>query len=67
MKFVRVIEVYEHLWGVKELDKEFDELTSSFKKWNDVDQKISEVRDTFVDVDELKELIFRIFLYEKFG
>lgn len=37
MKFLRVIEVYEHLWGVKELDKEFDELTSSFKKWNDVD------------------------------
>ena len=28
MKFVRVIEGYEHLWAVKEPDKEYDELTS---------------------------------------
>lgn len=37
MKFVRVIEGYEHLWAVKEPDKEFDELTSLFEKWNNAD------------------------------
>lgn len=37
MKFVRVVEDYEHLWAVKEPDKEFDELTSLFEKWNNTD------------------------------
>lgn len=31
MKFVRVIKGYEHLWAVKEPDKEHDELTSLFE------------------------------------
>ena len=34
MKFVRVIGNYNHLWAVKEPDKEYDELTSLFEKWN---------------------------------
>ena len=37
MKFVRVVEDYEYLWAVKEPDKEFDELTSLFEKWNNTD------------------------------
>lgn len=31
MEFVRVIEEYDHLWAVKEPDKELDELTSLFE------------------------------------
>lgn len=32
MKLVRVINGYEHLWAVKEPNKEYDELTSLFEK-----------------------------------
>lgn len=37
MEFVRVIKGYDHLWAVKEPDKELDELTSLFERWNDAD------------------------------
>ena len=37
MEFVRVIKGYDHLWAVKEPNKELDELTSLFERWNDAD------------------------------
>ncbi|MCH5223024.1 MAG: hypothetical protein J1E82_03210 [Muribaculaceae bacterium] len=33
MKFVRIIEGYDHLWAVKETDKATDELTQLFRDW----------------------------------
>ena len=51
MKFVRVIKGYEHLWAVKEPDKEHDELTSLFEKWNNADYLL----DFFIDnIEDLK-------------
>ncbi len=45
MKFVRVIGGYDHLWAVKEPDKEFDELTSLFEKWNNADYLLDFFKD----------------------
>lgn len=33
MKFVRVIEGYDHLWAVKSPEKDADELTLLFRQW----------------------------------
>lgn len=33
MKFVRIIEGFDHLWAVKAQDKEADELTILFRNW----------------------------------
>ena len=33
MKFVRIIEGFDHLWAVKAQDKEVDELTILFRNW----------------------------------
>lgn len=35
MEFVRILEGYDHLWAVKDPEKEFDELTGLFENWND--------------------------------
>lgn len=37
MHFVRIIQDYDHLWAVKSQDKENDELTDLFKKWNNIE------------------------------
>lgn len=37
MQFVRSIDGYDHLWSVKEPDKEYDELTDLFEKWNNAE------------------------------
>ncbi len=34
MEFVRIIENYDHLWAVKSPEKDYDELTDLFNKWN---------------------------------
>ena len=34
MEFVRVISGYNHLWAVKEVEKETDELSSLFRQWS---------------------------------
>ncbi len=34
MQFVRIIDGYDHLWAVKDPEKEYDELTELFNKWN---------------------------------
>lgn len=33
MKFVRIIDGFDHLWAVKAQDKEADELTILFRNW----------------------------------
>lgn len=50
MKFVRVIEGYEHLWAVKEPDKEYDELTSLFENWNNADYLLDFFKDNIEDL-----------------
>lgn len=52
MKFVKVIDGYEHLWAVKEPDKEFDELTSLFEKWNNADYLLDFFKDNIEDLKE---------------
>lgn len=37
MEFVRILKGYNHLWAVKEPDKEHDELTELFEKWNNAE------------------------------
>lgn len=45
MEFVRVIKGYNHLWAVKNPDKELDELTSLFEQWNDANYLFKFFRD----------------------
>lgn len=42
---IKVIGGYDHLWAVKEPDKELDELTSLFEKWNNADYLFDFFRD----------------------
>ncbi len=51
MGFVRVIKGYDHLWAVKEPEKESDELTSLFERWNDADYLFQLFKD---NIDDLK-------------
>lgn len=51
MEFVRVIKGYNHLWAVKNPDKELDELTSLFEQWNDANYLYKFFRD---NIDDLK-------------
>ena len=51
MEFVRVIKGYNHLWAVKNPDKELDELTSLFEQWNDANYLFKFARD---NIDDLK-------------
>lgn len=51
MEFVRVIKGYDHLWAVKEPDKESDELTSLFEHWNDADYLFQFFKE---NIDDLK-------------
>lgn len=48
--FVRVIEGYDHLWAVKEPDKEDDELTSLFEKWNNADYLLNFFKENIEDL-----------------
>lgn len=54
MEFVRVIKGYDHLWAVKEQNKELDELTSLFECWNDADYLFQFFKD---NIDDLKSFI----------
>ena len=51
MEFVRVIKGYDHLWAVKEPDKELDELTSLFERRNDADYLFQFFKE---NIDDLK-------------
>lgn len=50
MQFVRIIKGYDHLWAVKEPDKEYDELTALFEKWNDADFLLDFFMDNLEDL-----------------
>lgn len=54
MEFVRVIRGYDHLWAVKEPDKESDELTSLFDRWNDAEFLFQFFKD---NIDDLKVIL----------
>ncbi len=50
MKFVRIIDGYDHLWAVKSPDKEDDELTELFDKWNNVGYLLNFFTENFEDL-----------------
>lgn len=50
MKFVRIIEGYDHLWAVKAQDKEYDELTDLFEKWNNAEYLLNFFTENFDDL-----------------
>lgn len=50
MEFVRVIKGYNHLWAVKNPDKELDKLTSLFEQWNDANYLFKFFRDNIYDL-----------------
>lgn len=52
MQFVRIIKGYDHLWAVKEPNKEYDELTALFEKWNDADFLLDFFMDNLEDLTE---------------
>lgn len=54
MEFVRVIKGYDHLWAVKEPDKELDELTSLFERWNDADYLFQFFKN---NIEDLKSIL----------
>ena len=41
MEFVRILKDYDHLWAVKQPDKENDELTDLFNRWNNAEYLLS--------------------------
>ena len=52
MKFVRIIEGYDHLWAVKEKDKATDELSQLFRDWTNGEYLF----DFFMEnIEDLKE------------
>lgn len=51
MEFVRLIKGYDHLWAVKEPDKELDELALLFEQWNDADYLFRFFKE---NIDDLK-------------
>ncbi len=52
MKFVRIIENYNHLWAVKSKNNEEDELTELFVKWNNVEYLLDFFTQNFEDLKE---------------
>ena len=52
MKFVRIIENYDHLWAVKSQSKEYDELTELFNKWNNIEYLLNFFTENFEDLKE---------------
>ena len=50
MKFVRVIDGYDHLWAVKAQDKEADELTLLFRNWTNGDYLLDFFMEHFDDL-----------------
>ena len=54
MKFVRIIDGFDHLWAVKAQDKEADELTILFRNWTNGEYLL----DFFMEnMEDLKKLL----------
>lgn len=52
MEFVKIIDGYDHLWAVKEPDKNIDELTQLFRDWTNGEYLFEFFMENF---DDLKE------------
>lgn len=52
MKFVKIIPKYNHLWAVKSLDEEVDELTLLFRKWNNAEYLFDFFIENFEDLKD---------------
>lgn len=52
MKFVRIIENYDHLWAVKAQDKEADELTILFRNWTNGEYLLDFFMENFKDLKD---------------
>ena len=52
MKFVRIVENYDHLWAVKSQSKEYDELTELFNQWNNIEYLLNFFTENFEDLKE---------------
>lgn len=50
MKFVRIIDGYDHLWAVKAQDKDADELTILFRNWTNGEYLLDFFIDNFEDL-----------------
>lgn len=50
MKFVRIIDGYDHLWAVKAQDKEADELTILFRNWTNGEYLFDFFMENFEDL-----------------
>lgn len=50
MQFVKVLDKYDHLWAVKSSDRQFDELTDLFERWNNVDYLLGFFTANFEDL-----------------
>lgn len=50
MKFVRVIDGYDHLWAVKEPQKDADELTLLFRNWTNGEYLLDFFMENFADL-----------------
>lgn len=48
----RIIEGCDHLWAVKSKDKEVDELTDLFEKWNNAEYLLAFFTENFEDLKE---------------
>lgn len=50
MEFVRIIDGYNHLWAVKDKDKEADELTILFRNWTNGEYLLDFFMENFADL-----------------
>lgn len=50
MKFVRILDGYNHLWSVKNLDKDADELTLLFRNWTNGEYLFDFFMENFADL-----------------
>ena len=63
MRFVRVVQGYDHLWAVFDEKKGADELTALFRKWSDanylLDFFIENLRDlkSFFQIEKVSDAI----------
>ncbi len=67
MKFVRIIDGFDHLWAVKAQDKEADELTILFRNWTNGEylldffmENMDDLKATSILNDSMKPSMIRL-------
>lgn len=50
MEFIRILKDYDHLWAVKQFDKETDELTDLFNRWNNAEYLLNFFMKNYEDL-----------------